>query len=376
MVLHNRDILKEVGSLPPPSVVNIEEYNDLLKQNIIKLREYLPNYRPLESDRYMKDLRVVTYKQWQGQIQDNYIIRQLLITTATGEMLDHLSAFLDVWRLKGSKPYAKYRFDLSMALSYDVAIPKDTELTDNSGTYRAYVMEDATIKAGDTSVTVLIELDAFVTATNILTENITTPFSFVSRAFALEEFAHGSESESDDNLRVRAIRSLGKFSTAGSVNAYLYWTYTADSRIDDVVVWGKKGTLEVNVYLYSKEGVDAVMVDRVEAMLSREKVRPLNDDVHIYPATIKSFTLTATIELYDLSSQAYVEELIKKNFNDENFVIGQHLTRSEIIKNLQVKGVYRIPTKFNDIFTDKTEIVQIDGYELTFVEADYEVEND
>jgi len=372
MVSHNRDILKEIGNLPSPSVVNVEEYNALLAKNVEKLEEYLPHYRPLESDRYMKDLRVVTYKEWQGQIQDNYVVRQLLITTAENEMLDHLSAFLDVWRLKGSKPYANYRFDLAMALDYDVVIPQYTELTDSNAVYKAYVMEDTTIKAGDMSATVKVELDAFVEHTDILTETIKTPFSFVTRAFAIDEFSHGATYESDDSLRVRAIRSLGKFSTAGSINAYLYWTYTADSRISDVVVYGKKGTLEVNVYLYAKSGVDSVMIDRVEEMLSREKIRPLNDDVHVYEADIKEITLTATIELFDVSNQGYAEQLIRENFDKENFVIGQDLTRSEIIKNLHVKGVYRIPTKFEDIFTNQTEIIQIKGYALTFVEANYE----
>jgi len=372
MALHNRDILAQIQELPAPKIVEVKDYNQLLQENIDRLKEYLPNYKPLESDRYMKDLRVLTYKQYQGQIHDNYIIKQLLITTATGEALDHLTAFLDVWRLKGSKPYANYRFELSDILDYDVTIPSLTELTDNDGVYRAYVLEDTTIKAGQKSAVVKVELDAFIETTKLKTEIITTPLPFVTEAKAIEDYAHGADAESDDALRVRAIRALGKFSTAGSVDSYLYWIYSADKRITDAVVYGKKGTLEVNIYLHAKEGVDGVMIDRVEANLSDEKVRPLGDDVRVYSAGVKEVTINAEIELFDIGTQSEADATIKANFERESFVIGQHLTRTEVIKNLQVNGVYKVNTTFRDAITDKTEIIKIKALNLSYKEATYE----
>lgn len=365
----NRDLLKMIKDLPAPSVVKVEDYQTLLIKNINKLREYLPNYEPLESDRYMKDLRVLTLKEYQNQLSDNYIIKQLLITTATGEMLDHLTAFLDVWRLKGSKPYANYTFELTTPLSYDITIPSDTQLTDPDGLFNAYVLKDTTLKAGQTKVSLKVELDAYIDTTELKTEIIKTPLPFVLKASADEPFKNGAKSEDDDSLRVRAIRSLGKFSTAGSVNSYLYWIYSADSRIDDAVVYGKKGTLEVNVYLHSKEGVDGVMIDRVEQNLSDEKVRPLGDDVHIYEAKIREVILTAEIELFDIGTQSTANETIKSNFKNFNFVIGQHLTKTEAIKNLQVNGVFRVNTSFDDVITDINEVIKIKEINLTFKEA-------
>lgn len=369
-MVSNIDIKNKIASLPAPAIVKEKSYDELLNENIETLKEYLPDYQPLESDRYMKLIRVLTWKQFLCQANRNETIKSLLITTATGSDLDNLVAYLGVFRLQGSKPYANYEFKLSKQLDDDFIIPAGLELINNDNTYKASLLEDVVIKAGDTKAIGKVELQAFIQNSDVKTEFIITPLPFVVEAKALENFANGAENENDERLRIRAIRSLGRFSTAGSVGSYLYWIYSADSRIDDAVVFGNKGTLEVNIYLYSKSGVDAVMIDRVEEALSSEKVRPLGDDVSVYPAEILKVDLQATIYLFDISKEAEVDKQIKENISNFNFVIGQHLTRTQLIKNLQVAGVYKVETDFKDIQTLKTQIIEIQNISLSYREVE------
>ena len=364
------DIAKKIKKLDKPKVIVEREFEDIFAENLMILKKIMPDdYKPIESDRYMKLLRVISYKEMYSQVDRNDVISQLLITTASDSNLDHLGARFDVFRLDGAKPYALYKFESSKIADTPIVIPAGLELIDESGVFKAKLLEDVVIGIGDDSAAGTVELDLHIEKSTIKTEIITTPLPYIMSAKALEDFENGDEAESDEKYRIRIIRSLGKYSTAGSRASYLYWTYSADSRIDDVSVFGTKGTLEVNVYLHSRTGVDGVMLDRVEENLSAEKVRPLGDEVSVYPAGIKSVDIVAEIELFDLSQAAQIQMKIEENLEEYFFSIGEHLTRTELIKNLQVNNVFRVNIEFQDLIISAKEIIKINKINLTFVEA-------
>ena len=66
---------------------------------------------------------------------------------------------------------------------------------------------------------------------------------------------------------------------------------------------------------------------------------------------------------------AFIEKSIKENFNSYKFLIGQHLTKTEVIKNLQVAGTYKVEIDFEDIKTSIKEIIEIKEINLTFAKA-------
>ncbi len=363
------DFQKKINALDAPAVVEVLEYNDILEKNIALLKTIIPDYQPLESDRYMKILRVISNKEFHSQIDRNEVIKQLLITTAIGNNLDHLGARLDVFRLDGAKPTARYEFKTSKILSTPIVIPDGLELIDESGIYKAKLLGDLVVPVGSDSAIGLVELDLHIVTSKIQTIIITTPLPYVVNASAKEDFNNGDEAESDEKYRIRQIRSLGKYSTAGSKASYLYWIYSADSRIDDVSVFGVKGSLEVNIYLHSKDGVDGVMLDRVESILSDDKVRPIGDEIAVYTAIKKEITINATMELFDLSTAPQIRTKIEEYFNNYTFSIGEHLTRSDVVKRLHQSGVYKADTTFTDKLTTKTEIITLKALNLTFTEA-------
>lgn len=377
MNIIREDIANKIARLPDLTVINIKSFDLLLNENIVLLKEVLGrDWQPLESDPYMKNLRVLTLRQMHNQADRNWTIRNLLITTATGSDLDHLGVQEGVYRDKGERPYALFEFKISTKLDHTVIIPKGTILNSADDIYKAETMEVGRIFAGDESVTVRTELQALSSNSDIRTDGILTDLPFVASVKQLENFINGSELESDDRYRVRILMRMASYSTAGAEDAYIYYTLLGDNRIDDVVVINVQEEgytdlferLDVPIIISSRNGVDQVMIDRVYASCTPRYVRPLNDHVIVRGAIERKVRIKATVEMFDLLRAGDVEMQIKKNF-ESAFYIGQNLVRSDVVRKMHIDGVYKVISGFEDVIIDRTEIIVIDGFDLDFVEA-------
>jgi len=325
------------------------------------------DYVPLESDPYMKKLRVLTLRQLHNVVDKNETIKQLLVTTATGANLDNLGAGVGVFRDAGEYPVAMFEFSLSVDLDVDAVIPKGTLLNSADDKYKAELLDDVVIKAGDIKGFGKVALQVYTKESEIKTENIVTDMPFVVIAKQLEAFSGGDEAESDDRYRVRIISSFSRFSTAGSREAYEYWAYSADSRIDDVVIISPE-PMVVDVYIYSFSGVDDEMIRRVANSLNDRYVRPLSDKVNIKKPVSMGYKGKATVFVKSLLDSGEIEKRIRANF-DNSFYIGQDLPKSEFFKRCQVEGVVRVASDFEDIFVSDTAVIDSFELELEFREV-------
>jgi len=362
-----KDIEKKLSLLTEPTVVDSRDFDTLLTENIEALKKYLgEDYEPLESDPFMKKLRVLTLRQLHNVVDKNETIKQLLVTTATGANLDNLGAGVGVFRDGGEYPIAPFEFSLSATLDSNTTVPKGTLLNDDSDSYRAELLEDVIIKAGELKAVGKAALHLFVKNSDIKTENIVTDMPFVVEAKQLESFANGDEAESDDRYRVRIISSFSRFSTAGSREAYEFYTYSADSRIDDVLVVSPE-PLVVEVWIHSFDGVDDVMIDRVRNSLNDRYVRPLSDKVEVKKAKELSLSISATVVVESLLNAGEIEKRIRANF-DKSFFIGQGLVESDFFKRCHVGGVVSVESDFKGFEVDKTSVLSSLSLDLEFKE--------
>ena len=356
----SKEIEKALAELRTPSVVVVSDFDTLLDENVALAKEVLgSDWRPLESDAYMKKIRVLTLRQMHNQADKNETIKQLLVTTATGTSLDYKGLGRSVTRDEGESPYADFKFTLSSVLEHNVTIPKGTLLSSDDDKHKAETMEDAQIIAGDESVTVQVQLLELTSSSDVVTENIVTDMPFIAVTEQLESFKNGANVESDDRYRIRVIESLARFSTAGAEDAYRYYTFAADSRIDDLVVLDEE-ILEVHIYIASNLGVDQAMIDRVYDSCTPKKVRPLNDKVVVAAAPIIGLDVSSTIEVFDLLKAGEIEEAIRDNFHN-SFFIGQDFVKSDLDRKCHVDGVYRVNTDFTDVLTNEKEIIKINS---------------
>jgi len=363
------NLLDRLSSLPEPTAFDIKTYDELLDENVALAKEVLGDgWIPLESDPYMRLIRVLTLRQLHNQTDKKETVKQSLIATATGADLDVLGAGVGVFRDKGEFPYAKFLFKLLAPAVSDRIIPAGTVLNDDDDTVTAQVVKNVIIPAGEIEAVGVVELEEYVKESEIKTENIVTELSFTFEAKQLEPFANGKEVENDERFRVRIIESFSAISTAGAEESYKYHAFNADSRIKDVAVIDER-VLEVDVYVASiDDNVDELMLSRVKEALNAKKVRPLNDKVTVHPAILKNINITATIELFDLLRQKEIEEQVRKNLL-KTFYIGENFTRSDLIRRLHIDGVYRVITDFKDVITSKKEIIHISEINLEFAEA-------
>lgn len=362
------NIEKQLSSLQDPLAFDIKSFDEILSENISLAKEVLgSDWLPLESDPYMKKLRVLTLRQLHNQADKKETVKQLLVTTATGVNLDNLGVSENVFRDGGEFPYANFEFKLLVQRDEQVVIPRGLILNDDDDLYRARVVEDVIIPHGELSGVSKVELESFVEQSDVKTENIVTELPFWVDVKQLEIFKNGASAESDDRYRLRIIASNDRFSTAGSVEAYKYHSISADSRIDDIVVLDEN-VLDVNIYLASFSGVDDLMINRVYEACNKRYVRPLGDNLIVKPAEIVELNISATIELFDLLKQGEIDTAIRANF-ENSFFIGQDFVRSDFIRKCHIDGVYRVDSDYKDSIVNNKQIIKIKSLSLNFVEA-------
>lgn len=265
------------------------------------------------------------------------------------------------------KPQTKAIFKISSPISSDVYIPKDTLLTSSSGEDESVVLEDGLISSGSLETTLQVELQRYIESSPIQCTTIVTDLPFVAAVSQLGDFDNGASGEDDDRYRERIIKSFVKYNTAGSEDAYKYHTYTADSRIDDVVVLSEKA-LEVDIFIASFSGVNQEMIDRVSKALNQKNIRPIGDLVTVKRAMEKPLNIEVAIELFDLLRAGEIEKRIRANFN-QSFFIGQNFVSSDLIRKCHIDGVYRVDSDFTDVICNKKEIINLIDLKLNFKRA-------
>jgi len=364
-----KDLLDQLSSLQEPTGFENKSFDELLAENVALAKEILGNdWLPLESDPYMKKLRVLTLRQLHNQADKNETIKQLLLTTATGSDLDNLGAELKVFRDLGEYPYTNFEFKLLTAGTTDITIPKGLVLNSDDDKYSAIVSDNVIIKAGELTALVKVELEEYVYQSEVKTENIVTELTFSLEAKQLDIFNNGSDQEDDERYRLRIIASNDKYSTAGSEEAYKYFVYSSDSRIDDVSIPNDNEPLEVNIYIASFDIVDDAMIQRAYENCNAKYTRPLGDELNILPAEIIEVDLTADIELFDLLKQSEIDTTIKANLNN-SFFIGQDFVQSDFVRKCHIDGVYKVNSEFKDVLATNKQIIKIKSINFTYREA-------
>jgi phage-related baseplate assembly protein len=293
----------------------------------------------------------------------------MLIAYATGSDLDNIVALYGVERLRGEKPRANVDFNLSSELSVSVTIPAGTLFRSDRGDI-SMLLYGVTIPAHTAPEVVtqgILELDEYVKTSEVKTEYIQTPLPFVVDAKQSTSYEGGADPEADEAFRERAILSLERFSTAGSEQAYKYWSLSASAKVEEVSVSKNHEAGDVMLYLRTSDNSD--IADEVKGKLTGEKVRPLTDKVVVNMATRTTMSVSATIELLDMSRQTEIDKKIRDT--RRRFSLGEDVNLSYLYKTLHQDGVYRatITNPPANKITADSEFVEITAWNLTFTQA-------
>ena len=186
-----------------PNILMSYSFEEILELMVAKIKEKHPAYEPLESDSWMVVLEAAAYVGALLDERTTQKAKSLLLRYSSKEALDELVYAYDVYRLKGAKPYARYEFSLNVALNNDVVIPALLELGSDDGLHRAYLQESIIIKAGELKAIGIVVYGEEVMGSEIKCENLLASMPFALNVKALDNFANGSEEESDSSLKDR-----------------------------------------------------------------------------------------------------------------------------------------------------------------------------
>ena len=158
--------------------------------------------------------------------------------------------------------------------------------------------------------------------------------------------------ESDERLRERCILSFDGMNTAGSANAYRYFTLSADGRVDGIKVKSDEATpcfLDIVITQVDSENGAASeeLIKVVQAALDPDTVRPVGDR-----PTVKSSLATN----YQIEAVLYVG----KSAEDALLLEAANIRLDKYIKNAQKNGesIY-LSAIYAALHVDGIERVQI-----------------
>lgn len=174
--------------------------------------------------------------------------------------------------------------------------------------------------------------------------------------------------EDDARFTQRIQDRIIGWTTAGHRKAYRYWAMTADATIVDVNVDSPEdGSVRLSVLGGDALGqlADGVpspaTLDAVTAMINRDDVKVLTDHVTVVPATRKVADISAVMRLLpNTPLQVYTDTVAKfEAAMTQRIALGIDLTRSWIIAQLHVSGVYEVllDPAFEDIIAAPNEYV-------------------
>ncbi len=357
-----------------PNLAQPLSFKEILKQNIEYIKQIIPDYTPVVGDNIMLTIQAFSYREMLLREFINYEVRGNFLDTAEEEKLDHLAETLyGIYRLQGSKPYAKMRFYLLKPLLYDVIIPEGYELLEDTGVFSSFLTQKIVIPAGETEAVATVELNRIVASSKVKTEIPVQPLPYL-KVEQLEDFTGGGDVESDDELKERIRVSLSNKTTAGAKNTYISFALRADERIEDVFVYSPVAGV-VRVIYYSKT-VDSLMQQRVEETLNSSENRPLTDKVEVSPAKeiyidIEAVLVVSKYYVADMAdilieARRKIEQLFEKT------QIAKDITKAQIISALMGEGVENIEMKFDDIKIGTEEIAILGELNISTKESEDE----
>jgi phage-related baseplate assembly protein len=247
------------------------------------------------------------------------------------------------------------RFTLSGIQGQNITIPSGTRATPDGLLYFV-TKTDLVITAGAAYGDAIAEAAEHGTKYNGFNagqiKNIVDPVAFVSSVSNTDTSQGGSDSESDDDYRLRIRLAPESFSVAGPSGAYEYWARTADESISSVSVSSPSvGTVKVVVLLEGGLIPGQSILNKVQEILTAKDRRPLTDNVIVQAPSEASYNITLTyyIDMDRKEEEAQIRALIEnaegvvdQYIDWQCSVLGLEINPDELRRRMLEAGAYRI----------------------------------
>lgn len=302
----------------------------------------------------------------------NYSARMNISRYAVGDFLDLLAEFFhNIYRLPPESAMCILHFELSMAQEEDYIISQPIQVTPD-GEIIFQTIEPIIFPAGQDYVDVpAVCLTAGTVGNGFvpgqISKMVNEQFLYFKEVRNITESKGGAEQEGDADFYNRMRESAESFSTAGPMNGYIYHAKSVSSAISDVVATTPEaGVVDIRVLLQGGEQPAEEFLKKMEAALSANDVRPMNDFVTISAPEEDLFEIDLTfyVQQGSATSAEVVEKEIKaaveKYISWQTERMGRDINPSYLIQLVMNAGAKRVEVR-KPVFqsVDETHIAKI-----------------
>ena len=282
------------------------------------------------------------------------VMQQSFVQTATGSWLDLKVREMGISRKAAMKTRVYLTFSCKTPAAQNITIPASTickSQKDAGGTdFRFITIAEAVLEEGHTSVPVISEAELPGTSWNVGQNTITRMVTRVTGIHSVTNgtgylIREGSDPESDEQLRDRAISKWETLGLGGTREAYRNWALSvpgvsAASVLDDFPF----GPGTVGVVILGTNGVpSAELINEVHQYIKARK--PLTSDVRILAPDIQSIDLDIEVIRYASAARETVETGVRDAINtySSRLQLGEGLIIARLINEIMdVSGVYNM----------------------------------
>lgn len=275
---------------------------------------------------------------------------------AKGDYLDSLAElFKDTARLPASQAITTVRCHISEAQAGSVFVPAGTRVTVD-GDIMFATTDLLEIPAGQLYGDVEAKCltageDGNGYAPGQIKE-IVDVYDYYESIENITTSSGGADEESDADYYERMRESMESFSTAGPVNAYIYWTKSVSSAVSDVAVTSPSAcVVDIRVLLQDGQEATAAILEEIEEALNADDIRPLTDHVTVSTPDPVSFSVDVTFyigqpnensaTIIDTAVRQAVEDYIK--WQTEK--MGRDINPSYLIQMMMEAGAKRVEVR-------------------------------
>lgn len=274
----------------------------------------------------------------------NYLEKQLFVSTATGENLDVQGTLAGVDRKAASNAEGELTFSVSEPAQNSISIPKGTVCSKEGEPYIQFsTTENAVIPTGQTSITVgavSLRQASNVNAPAGTVTVMVNPPAGVENVVNEFAFTGGCEIESDETFRAR-ILALRAVPPNGVNAASMAAVVEKDERVLSCLITGCDDAGKINVYVKTRDSnVDESLR---ESITDRLGVCALAGcQIEIFPAAKKEVKIVCNARIYQFKDEETVSGAIKSAV--EGFfsggIVGKNVFPEDVIPILtEIDGV-------------------------------------
>lgn len=242
--------------------------------------------------------------------------KQNLLKYARGAYLDNI-VLSRITRKAAEYAVTTVRFTLSAVRPTAVVIPAGTRVTTPARLIYFATDETTEIPAGTEYIDIMCTAVEGGNGSNDLAagelNTLVDPIAYVASVSNTDITQGGADEESDDALAERFFNARYEHSTTGAEEAYIYYTKSYSSTIDDVKIENPQDA-EIDIYITLEDrelATESFLNDLAEYIKSVD-IKALTDKITVHNVTRVEYEINATYTVYteDISKLSEIQTAV------------------------------------------------------------------